>query len=257
MTLQIPARHNENLRQLVSRIDGDCELTELYRCVNINAVDRAGMNDHGQVHVQIVANAALRILRLLMEAEIEPSVVTDHKLTREDAEVVVVLAACLHDIGMVVNRDDHERYSVGLGYPKARQLLEGIYAEPTLTTLCAETMHAIIAHQWDEQCLTLEAGAVRVGDALDMTQGRSRIPFEAGQVNIHSVSAMAITEVRITRGEERPVRFVIEMSNEAGIFQVDELLRRKLNHSTLAPHVEVVARMEGEGDERLVKVYRL
>ena len=96
-----------------------------------------------------------------------------------------------------------------------------------------------------------------MGDALDMTQGRSRIPFEAGQVNIHSVSAMAITEVKITRGEERPVRFVIQMSNEAGIFQVDELLRRKLNHSPLAPHVEVVARMEGEGDERLVKVYRL
>jgi len=257
MNFPLPARHNKKLQQLMSRISEDIELAELYRCVNINAVDRAGMNDHGPVHVQIVANAALRILRLLMEAGIEPGLVTEYDLTREDAEVVVVLAACLHDIGMVVNRDDHERYSIVLGYPKARRLLEGIYPEPTLTTVCAETMHAIIAHQWDEQCLTLEAGAVRVGDALDMTQGRSRIPFEAGQVNIHSVSAMAITEVKITRGEERPVRIVVEMSNAAGIFQVDELLRRKLNHSTLAPHVEVVAEMEEDSEERLVKVYKL
>jgi metal-dependent HD superfamily phosphatase/phosphodiesterase len=36
---------------------------------------------------------------------------------------------------------------------------------------------------------------------------------------------------------------------------VDELLQRKLKNSTLAPHVEVVARLEGSPDG-LFKVYR-
>ena len=43
--------------------------------------------------------------------------------------------------------------------------------------------------------LTLEAGIVRVADALDMAKGRSRIPFERGRVSIHSLSAAAIESV--------------------------------------------------------------
>jgi metal-dependent HD superfamily phosphatase/phosphodiesterase len=93
----------------------------------------------------------------------------------------VVLAACLHDIGIAVHRHDHELHSIFLAYPKARQLLSGIYEEPALTVLAAETMHAIVAHSANEACLTVEAGVLKVADALDMSQGRSRIPFEAGR----------------------------------------------------------------------------
>jgi metal-dependent HD superfamily phosphatase/phosphodiesterase len=215
------------------------------------------MSDHGAVHIRIVANAALRIERLLTEADIEPSVVTYHQLTRADAEVIVVLAACLHDLGIAIHRDGHERYSLILGYPKARQLLAAIYDEPDLTTMVAEVLHAVIAHRAKERCLTLEAGVLKVADALDMTQGRSRIPFEAGQVNIHSVSAAAIESVSIEKGIDRPVRIVIQLSNSAGIFQVDELLKSKLKNSSLAPYVEVEACLEGETERRLVQVYTL
>ncbi len=257
MAWQVPARHNVKLQQLIERVNADAELIQLWKCSNVNAVDRAGMNDHGEVHIRIVANAALRLLRLLIEAGVQPGAVTNHGLSAEDAEVIVVLAACLHDIGIAVHREDHERYSVMLGYPKARQLLAGIYDEPALTAIAAEAMHAIIAHQWDVHCLTIEAGAVKVADALDMTEGRSRIPFEAGQVNIHSVSAMAIDAVKIEKGEDRPVRIVVSLSNSAGIFQVDELLKRKLKNSTLAPYVQVEARIEGETERRLFDIYKL
>jgi hypothetical protein len=257
MNWKIPARHNAKLQALVERVSQDAELLQLYRCANMNAVDRAGMNDHGEVHIRIVANAALRLLRLLAEADIEPSIVKDYGLGHEEAEVIVFLGACLHDIGIAVHRDDHERHSLVMAYPKARQLLAGLYEEPTLTILVAETLHTIIAHQWDEKCLTLEAGVVKVADALDMTSGRSRIPFEAGQVNIHSISALAVEQVVIERGEERAVRVLIELSNSAGIFQVDELLKRKLRNSTLAPYVEVVARITGETETRLLQVYKL
>ena len=213
MSLTIPARHNAKLQALVMAINADAELLQWYKCANINAVDRSGMNDHGEVHIRIVANAALRLLRLLVEAGIEPSIVTHHALTNDDAEVVVVLAACLHDVGIAIHREDHERHSLVLGYPKARQLLGGIYEEPALTIVVAETLHAMIAHHWDVRCLTLEAGVVKVADALDMTGGRSRIPFEAGAVNIHSISAQAVESVSIGKGEERPILIAIRLRN--------------------------------------------
>jgi hypothetical protein len=257
MNFHVPNKHNQRLRQLIDAINDDAELLQLWASANVNAVDRAGISDHGDVHIRIVANAALRILRLLVDAGVTPSVVTDHGLTTDDAEVIVVLAACLHDLGIAIHRDQHESYSLILGYPKARDLLGAVYQEPALTAMATETLHAVIAHRWDERCLTIEAGVVKVADALDMSSGRSRIPFEAGQINIHSVSALAVEGVSIEPGDQRPVRVEITMSNSAGIFQVDELLKRKLKNSTITPYVEVIARIEGETERRLIELYEL
>jgi metal-dependent HD superfamily phosphatase/phosphodiesterase len=257
MTFEVPTRRNSTLKRLLAFINADAELLQLWKCANVNAVDRLGMSDHGEVHIRIVANAALRLTRLLVEAGVQPSVAANHGLTPDDAEVVVVLAACLHDLGIAVHRDDHERYSLILGYPKARQLLSGLYEEPALTVMVAETMHAMIAHRWDVPCLTLEAGALKVADALDMSQGRSRIPFEAGKLNIHAVSAQAVEDVKIEKGSDRPVRIDIVLNNSAGIFQVDELLKRKLHNSTLEPYVEVVAHLEGDAERRLIGTYNM
>jgi metal-dependent HD superfamily phosphatase/phosphodiesterase len=188
---------------------------------------------------------------------VETNVVQDHGLTYEDAEVIVVLAACLHDVGMAVHREDHERYSLTLAAPKARELLAGIYEEPARTIVISEVLHAVIAHRWDIHCHTIEAGVLKVADALDLAQGRSRIPFEAGQTNIHSVSAMAIDSVALEKGDTVPIRVVITMNNSAGIFQVDELLKRKLKNSSIAPYVQVVARIEGETEKRLLEFYSI
>jgi uncharacterized protein len=257
MDFKVPTRNNVKLRKLVRRIAADPELAQLWKCANVNAVDRSGISDHGEVHIRIVANAALRIQRLLTDAGVTPSIVTDHGLTAEDAEVIVVLAACLHDLGISVHRDEHERYSLILAYPKARQLLAGLYEEPELTSMVAEVLHAVIAHSAEVRCLTVEAGVLKVADALDMTRGRSRIPFEAGLVNIHSVSALSVDSVTIEKGAERPLRIKVVLNNSAGIFQLDELLKRKLKNSTLAPYVEVEARIEGETEKRLIGVYKL
>ncbi|HEY3078967.1 MAG TPA: HD domain-containing protein [Chloroflexota bacterium] len=255
--IKIPSRHNERLGQVIERVNADRSLHAMWRCANINAVDRLGMSDHGPVHVQIVANIALRLLRLLVAAGLTPSAVVHHGLTGPDAEVIAVLAALLHDIGMSIHRDDHERFSLILAPPKLRELLDGVYQEPYLTVVVSEVLHAIISHRSDGRPKTLEAGVVRVADALDMAKGRSRIPFEAGQVNIHSVSAAAIDKVTITRGERKPVLIEIQMSNSAGIFQLDELLKEKLNGSGLEEHVEVSATIEGGTERSLVNIFRL
>jgi hypothetical protein len=257
LPLNLPTRHNEKLRQLVARLDRDVELHTLWHCANINAVDRAGITDHGEVHIKIVTNIALKIVRLLMEAEVPMGVVRDHGLTNEDAEVVVVLAACLHDLGISIHRSNHEQYSLFLADRKAREVLEGLYEMRDRTILVAETLHAVIAHRWDVDCLTTEAGAVKVADALDITEGRSRIPFEAGKTDIHAISALAIDHVDIRKGEETPIVVEIAMNNAAGIFQVDELLKRKLRSSSIAPYVRVLARIEGETDKRILEFYTI
>jgi len=254
--IYIPTLNNDKLTKLLEHINKDEELLQLWRCANINAVDRSGINDHGEVHIQIVANAALKILRLLIKGGVEPGVVTDHGMTTADAEVIVALAACLHDIGISVHRNNHERYSAIMGYPKARSLLDGIYEEPELTILSAEVMHAVIAHHAKETCLTLEAGVLKVADALDMTEGRSRIPFEKGKVNIHSVSAQAVESVEIEKGDDRPIKLTVKMANSAGIYQVDELLRNKLRNSTLEQYVEIVAKVKSEVERNLIEVYK-
>lgn len=257
MEFKIPVRRNNKLQLLIKRINADRELFQIWKCANVNAVDRSGISDHGEVHIRIVANAALRIVRLLVEGGVEPSVVTNHGLTTEDAELIVVLAACLHDTGISVHRDHHERYSLIIAFRKARELLEGIYDEPDLTTMVSETLHAIIAHDASEKCLTIEAGVLKVADATDMTEGRSRIPFEAGKVNIHSVSAQAVVGVNILKGQKKPVRIEIKLVNAAGIYQIDELLKNKLKHSSLTPFVEVTATIEGDVERRLFDSYTI
>ncbi|TAK26105.1 MAG: HD domain-containing protein [Chloroflexota bacterium] len=253
----MPTRHNQTLQAVIERVNADRGLHALWRCANVNAVDRLAMSDHGPVHVRIVANIALRILRGLVGSGQTPSIVVNHGMTVHDAEVVTVLAALLHDIGMAIHRDDHERYSLFLAEPKARSLLAGSYVEPYLTVMVSEILHAIIAHRAGGRPLTIEAGVVRVADALDMSKGRSRIPFEAGQVNIHSVSAAAIDSVVIAQGEDKPIRIDILMSNSAGIFQLDELLKEKLRGSGIEQFVEVTARIEGETERSLLHQFRL
>ncbi len=75
----------------MNRINADRELFQIWKCANVNAVDRSGISDHGEVHIRIVANAALRIVRLLVKGGVEPSVVTHHGLTNEDAEVMYLV----------------------------------------------------------------------------------------------------------------------------------------------------------------------
>ncbi len=257
LPLNLPTRHNEKLRRLVARIDQDLELHTLWQCANINAVDRSGITDHGEVHVKIVANIALRLVRLLLEAGVPMGVVQNYALTNDEAEIVVVLGACLHDVGISIHRANHEQYSLFLADRKARELLDGLYDLRERTILVADTLHAVIAHRWDEDCLTTEAGVVKVADALDMTQGRSRIPFEAGKTDIHAISAMAIDRVDIRKGDEGPIVVEISMNNSAGIFQVDELLKRKLKNSSIAPYVQVLARIEGETEKRILEFYTI
>ncbi|MEX0817461.1 MAG: HD domain-containing protein [Gaiellales bacterium] len=257
MKIRVPARANRKLARLLERINEDEQLKGWWHVANVNAVKRLEINDHSWVHVQIVTNIALKLLRQLTKHRIEPNVVRDYDFAAEDAEIVVVLGALLHCIGMAVHREGHEDFSLFLAEPKLRELLEGLYEEPELTVIASEVLGAITSHRDYGKPLTLEAGIVRVADALDMAKGRSRIPFEHGRVSIHSLSAAAIDALEIKDGEQTPILIEITMNNSSGIYQVDELLKAKLRGSGLEPYVEVVAKIDTEAEKSLIPLYRL
>ncbi len=257
MHIRAPSRGNRRLERLLAAANADEQLKAWWHVSAVNATRRLRMSDHSWVHVQIVLNIGLRLARLLFRRGVTASIVADFGMSEHDAEVVIAAGSLLHCVGMSIHRDDHERFSLFLTADKLPALLTGIYEEPERTVVVSEALHAIIAHRRKGAPFTVEGAIVRVADALDMARGRSRVPFETGHQNIHSLSAYAIEEVKITPGEDRAVRVEIEMSNSAGIFQVDELLATKLRGSGLEQHIEVIARIEAEQEQRLLPVFRI
>ena len=254
--VRAPTRGNRKLESFLGSINSDDQVRAWWYMTQVHA-ERLGMSDHSWVHMQIVLNIALRLLRLLVKAGVEPAMVADHGMSPRDAEVVVAGGALLHDVGMSIHRQDHEAYSLFLANGALERLLADGYRQPERTIVAAEILHAIIGHRRRGEPYTVEAGVVRVADALDMAEGRSRLPVEGGQYGIHALSAAAIDEVRIEAGEERPVKIEIEMNNSAGVFQVDDLLATKLRGTPLEGHVEVIAQVKGETEKRLLPSFRL
>jgi len=255
-SVRAPTRGNRRLESFLDAVNSDDEVRGWWYMAQVQS-ERLGMSDHSWVHVQIVLNVSLRLLRLLVRADVEPAMVADHGMTARDAEVVVAGGALLHDVGMSIHRADHEAYSLFLARSVLPRLLADAYREPARTIIAAEILHAIIGHRRRGDPYTLEAGVVRVGDALDMAGGRSRIPLESGQEGIHSISAAAIDEVKISAGDVLPLKIEIEMNNSAGIFQVDDLLATKIRGTPLEGKVELIAEVSGEQEKRLLTGFRL
>lgn len=254
--VRAPTRGNRKLETFLAAVNADEQVRGWWYMTQVHS-ERLGMSDHSWVHMQIVLNIALRLLRLLVKSGVEPAMVADHAMRDRDAEVVVAGGALLHDVGMSIHRHDHEAYSLFLAGSALERLLADAYRQPERTIVASEILHAIIGHRRRGEPYTLEAGVVRVADALDMAQGRTRTPLEKGHEGIHSISAAAIDEVRIERGEERPVRIEIQLNNSAGIFQVDDLLATKIRGTPLEGRLEVIARVEGETEKRLLSGFRL
>ena len=253
----IPFRTNTKLKQVIDNVKKDVRLWTFWRCSNVMAIDRMGYTDHGPTHVKIVANSALRILRILIDNKVVPGVVKNYGMKNDDAEVVVVLGSIFHDLGMIVTRQEHEKYGALLSIDFAERILQQVYGEEERAIIASEVSHIIVSH--DDQPtkpLTVEAGVVAIADALDMEEGRARIPFEAGKVDIHSVSALSIQRVEILEGKEKPVTIRITMSNPAGVFQIDQLLRPRIENSGLQNYFHVVGEIAG-GKERILEKFEI
>jgi len=252
--IRVPVENNKLLEKTLEFINSSIEVKTMWKVINVNAIDRLGLTDHGPVHFQIVANSALRLLRILAKNNVKSSVVVDFGLSQHHGEIIVFLASLFHDLGMTINRVGHEEYSLFMANTILREMLDFLPIEER-TIVISETLHAILNHRRVGRPITIEGGIVRVADALDMSQGRSRIPFQSGKVDIHSVSAYAIDKVEILEGVDIPISITIHMNNSAGLYQIDTLLKAKLKDSGIEKYVVIKAIVAGETEKKIIQEY--
>ena len=246
---------DERLHEVLEYVTADPEIEAYLSAQNVNPVARKQYNDHGQKHIEIVRHRALCLYDLLKQGGVTFNGAREQGLEEADEPVIIALAATLHDIGHIVHRDDHPYYSIPLAADLLDRILEDLpfYDVAERVRVKSEVLHAIVCHDTEEEPLTLEAGVVRVADALDMESGRSRIPYEHGGRGINTVSSQAIEAVNLRPGEDGPVLVEIEMTNAAGVYQVDNLLKAKLRNSGLEPHLRIVAINTREDTDRIVE----
>lgn len=249
--ISVPADKNPLIQEALARINANEEVLTLWKCNNVNAMTRLKMSDHGIVHFQIVANIGLKMARMLQKHGIELSVVKDHGLTQNHGELIIFLACIFHDLGMSVNRKGHEEYSLIIANPLLHQILDFMPVVER-TIVISETLHAIISHRDSGTPYTIEAEIVQVADALDMTEGRAREPYKSGEIQVYSLSGVAIDSVTLTEGEDKPIKIDIVMSNSIGLFQVDELLKSKIKGSKIKEYIEVKAVINRETEKKLL-----
>jgi hypothetical protein len=228
---------------------------------NYITMRKLGYNDHGRVHALLTGSASVSIQRLLVDAQVPLDTVESGVGNIEDAFVVTILATMLHDIGNQVHRESHPTFSVTLSQPIVTRILAQIYDNPEQRIeLAALIYHSIFTHDLEPEPLTVEAGVTAVADGTDITKGRGKKAFQLGSIDIHSISALAIDEVAIMRGENGvAVEIRVLMNNAAGIFQVEETLTKKVIASPIRNYVTVVATTEpsGEHDQRIIQRVRL
>ena len=253
----IPFRKNNKLQQIMSSVQLDSMLNSFWKCSNIMAIDRMGYTDHGPTHVKIVANLALKLLRILVKNGVEPSIVKDYKMKNADSEVVVVLGSIFHDLGMIVQRNDHEKYGVLVALKFLDKYLNQVYSLEEQAIVTSEVLHCIVSHEQPNNPLTVEAGIVSIADSLDMESGRARIPFEAGKIDIHSVSALSIQNVEIIEGGDKPITVKVTMSDSSGIFQIDQLLKPRIENSGLHKFIHVVAEVIGDKEAYILRRFEV
>lgn len=240
---------------------GDPEVRANWDLANFIAVKKLKYNDHGEVHAKIVCASALKMLDILLEKGIKPDFMSEGGGDEDDEHLIVLSAALLHDIGNQIFRENHPLHSTYLAIPILERILPKFYTDlERRTEVRGFILNTIYAHDADVEDFTIEASLVGIGDATDMTKGRGRMAYDLGSLSIHTISALAIERVLILKGDEKPIEIVIEMSNSSGIFQVQEILGKKIIGGPLENLISLKAEVtpkEKEYDKRIVRAITL
>jgi len=247
---------NEKVLEAAKLMVADAEIQAAQEYANNVSIIRLGFNDHGPVHMRIVVLNAITMMGLLRQAGIKTSLETEDIGDFGDSLTAVIFAAMLHDLGMCVSRQDHELHSAYLAAPILERILSTVYPDNLQKRVMIRTLalEGISGHMGNRTIHSLEAGIVQVADGCDMTKGRARIPISKSASprvgDIHQYSASSIEEVRLSQGEERPIRIQVFMSSEVGLFQVEEVLMHKIASSTAKGHIELYAQVQGGEPKR-------
>lgn len=237
---------------VVKTLFADAEIAALQDYSNIVSVNRLLYNDHGAYHMRRVLKNAIIIARLLHNKGILLNFEKENTGDFDDGLVVLSVAAFIHDIGMCVSRDDHEKHSVTLGYPIIERILNIYYCDDIRKKVAVRSLilEAVLGHMRSLNISSVEAGIILVADGCDCEKGRARIPQNRDSVgkngDIHMYSSEAIESIEINEGKERSIKINVVMSASVGFFQVEEVLMPKINSSTIRDHIELYAGQIGK-----------
>jgi uncharacterized protein len=238
--------------KLATMIFEDVEILTLQDYANTVSIHRLGFNDHGPVHMLTATLNAITMLDLLIDAGIKLNLEQEGLGTIEDSRIAVLFATLLHDIGMTVSRDRHEFMGVSLALPIIDRILKPFYLEnpSRFVVLRSLIIEGILGHMATQTIQSLEAGLVLIGDGCDMEKGRARISLQlsdaAKRGDIHRYSSRAIKKVTIKKGELRPVKIEVDMTESVGFFQIEEVLYPKILSSPVKKYIELTAAVMGE-----------
>ncbi|MCD6502826.1 MAG: metal-dependent phosphohydrolase [Thermoplasmata archaeon] len=197
-------------------------------------------NDHGIIHALLTTRRSLEIYKILKKK--------GYKMTAEElggderwSKFIISLGSLLHDVGNAVHRKYHYLFSVILVKDKVFKYAKELVGNNDYLLPAYLTLNAIFSHDEDVESITMEASIITMADGLDIEAGRSRLRHDPSTIDIHSVSAYSIDKVLIEENDdpEVPLKVVIYMNNLAGVFQVDEILRKKVENSLLTGRVLV------------------
>jgi len=245
-TINESLKHYPSASKLFQMLQEDEETNTLLSLANYIAVRKLGYNDHGPIHARIVTANGMKLLRIILDSkDVQLDSVHGLGMTEDDAHLIVLAACFLHDIGNAVHREEHEVFSVLYSKLILERLLPALYPDVKKRTVVIEQiLHAIYAHDVGQDALTIESAIVVIADGCDITKGRGRLSYDLGKHDIHSISALSIESVDIRKGKTKLIEIMVNMSNSAGIYQVQETLGNKVARSPLRDHVEIVATLQ-------------
>ena len=236
---------------LAKLIFNDPEIHHLQNYANVVSIKRLNFNDHGPVHMNKVGLNSIKIMKILHKQGFKFSLESEEAAQFEDCLTAVLAAALIHDIGMSLGRENHEKNGVMLANTILTRLFKEVYHDDFEKQVILRTiaLECIIGHMGTQKIHSYEAGVVLIADGCDMEKGRSRIPIMINDApkpgDIHQYSSASINKVKISKGNDKLLSIDVDMSASVGFFQIEEVLFHKINASTLKPFIELYAGVEG------------
>ncbi len=250
------AKPYKKLSLALKLLESDSYISGLLNQANKVAIMRMGYNDHGPVHARITAFNAIKILDLLTDGchlpensppALTPTVVFEEIGNKEDSMVTVLIGSFLHDCGISLVREGHELTGMIISREKINQILYKIYKDDyKIARLASIVSESVLCHMGTYKATSVEAKVVEAADGTDATKGRARVPFHIAKPDIHKFSALAIEKIDIVKGERKPVRFDVYMDNPAGVFQAEEIMKKKILDAEMEKYIEVLARIRDQ-----------
>lgn len=228
---------------------------------NSLTVNRMGYSDHGMTHALITATNAMMIFHAgltlgwvptfgkgiggraaSMQGPKPPS------FSYSDSAVIVALGSLLHDCGNSIARERHWEWGIGVAQPLLARLLASAYPPDRRQKMILNILEVVYTHDQSVEAHSLEGSIVKIADGMDCETGRSRLPAEYLNPNSrHHRSAEAIDFVHLGPvAKDQPLRVWAELNNRAGIFQLEDVLAKKIDTSVLKKSVVAEAFIEGK-----------